>query len=153
MTLRNLTALCALSLGFVGCGNSEEATTGASVQPGSAGPSLSLTLSPVRFGDFDMMAEQRVIRVATTFSRTNYFLDAGTPRGATYEGLMEFGKFVNQRLGTGRLQVHVVVMPIARDELLQAVVDGKADIAQPPTSRSLPRAWNWSTSRTRWRAT
>jgi membrane-bound lytic murein transglycosylase MltF len=116
---------------LMGCGPSEVAPAGArgGQTDGSSPPSLSLSISPVRFGDFDMMTEERVIRAVTTFSDTNYFLDGATPRGATYEGLMEFGNFVNERLGTGRLKVHVVVMPVQRDELFQALVDGKADIA------------------------
>lgn len=79
-------------------------------------------------GDFDGMVERRLVRVATAFSRTNYFLDAGQPRGVTYEGLKEFEKFINTRLGRGRLQVFVLIIPMRRDQLLPALLEGRVDM-------------------------
>ena len=42
---------------------------------------------------------------------------------------MELEKFVNKRLGSGKLKVHVFVVPVARDQLLPALLEGRADIA------------------------
>ncbi len=80
-------------------------------------------------GDFDGMAERRVIRLLTTFSRTSYFLDAGRPRGTTAEAAKMLEDFVNERLGTGRQRVYVVVYPVRRDEIIPALLAGHADIA------------------------
>ena len=41
-------------------------------------------------GDFDKMAEDRVIRVLVAFSKTFYFLDRGRQRGLSYDLLKEF---------------------------------------------------------------
>ncbi len=122
--------LTLLSFTLLACGHAEDGAAAAGEPRDSASASAGiLQLGEPRFGDFGTMVEERVIRVVTTFSRTGYFLDAGTPRGATYEGLMELEKFVNNRLGTGRLEVHVFVVPVARDQLLPALLEGRADIA------------------------
>ena len=39
-------------------------------------------LNKVWTGDLDGMIKRRVIRVATTYNRTNYFIDKGMQRGA-----------------------------------------------------------------------
>jgi len=80
-------------------------------------------------GDFDGMVKRRVIRALVPFSKTFYFLDGPHPRGLTYDGLKEFEKHVNNKLGTRHLKLHVVVIPTARDRLLPDLVAGRGDIA------------------------
>jgi membrane-bound lytic murein transglycosylase MltF len=81
-------------------------------------------------GDLDGMHERRMIRVGTTFSLTHYFLDGATQRGLVYEAMREFEAHVNRELGTPRaLQVRIVFVPMRRDRLLPALVDGHIDIA------------------------
>jgi hypothetical protein len=41
-------------------------------------------------GDIDGMIKRRVIRVATTYNRTHYFIDRGVQRGAVYEAFKLF---------------------------------------------------------------
>ncbi len=80
-------------------------------------------------GDLDGMVKRRAIRVATTYNKTNYFIDMGVQRGAVYEAFKLFEDELNASLKTGNIRVHVVFVPLSRDELLKAVVDGRADIA------------------------
>ena len=80
-------------------------------------------------GDLDGMVKRRYIRVLVTFSRTNYFLDHAEQRGATYEAGKAFEAFLNKRLKTGALVVTVAFIPVRRDRLLQALVEGRGDIA------------------------
>lgn len=80
-------------------------------------------------GDFDGMVERRVIRAVVAVSMTQYFLDGATQRGITYDALQQFEKAINEKLKTGNLKVHVAIIPVARDQLLAAVADGRADIA------------------------
>jgi membrane-bound lytic murein transglycosylase MltF len=80
-------------------------------------------------GDLDGMIARRVIRVVTTYSRTNYFVDKGVQRGATYEAMKAFEDELNARRKTGLLRVHVVVIPVSRDELLPALLAGRGDVA------------------------
>ena len=86
-------------------------------------------LQEPRFGDFDEMAERRIIRAVVAHSKTMFFLDGARPRGLTYEALTRFEEFVNKRMGSGNLKVHVVITPVPRDRLLPALVEGRADIA------------------------
>ena len=80
-------------------------------------------------GDFDGMVERRVIRALVTFSKTFYFLDKADQRGASYEMLKAFEKEINKRLKRRHLKVHVVLIPVPRDALIPALIQGKGDSA------------------------
>jgi membrane-bound lytic murein transglycosylase MltF len=80
-------------------------------------------------GDLDGMIERRLIRVATTYNKTLYFIDKGVQRGAVYEAYKLFEDQLNATLKMKHLRVNVVFIPVSRDELLRAVADGRADIA------------------------
>ena len=95
----------------------------------NAVPAGLLPEAPVWRGDYDQMITRRIIRALVSYSRTHYFVDAGRPRGLAYEALTEFERFVNGRLGSGLLPVHVVIIPVRRDELLPALVEGRGDVA------------------------
>ncbi len=79
-------------------------------------------------GDFDEMIKRRAIRVAVTFNRTHYFIDKGQERGLTYEVLKAFETDLNRDLKTGNLKVHVVILPMSRDQLRPALTSGKVDM-------------------------
>jgi membrane-bound lytic murein transglycosylase MltF len=79
-------------------------------------------------GDFDEMVKRRTIRVAVTFNRTHYFIDRGQERGITYESLKAFENDLNTELKTGNLKVHVVFVPMTREQLAPALASGKVDM-------------------------
>src|SRR5262245_19346492 len=64
-------------------------------------------------GDLDGMLQRRVIRVLTTYSKTNYFVDRGTQRGAVYDGFQLFEADLNKKLENKNIRVHVVFIPVA----------------------------------------
>ena len=78
--------------------------------------------------DFDAMLKRRVIRVGVTFNRTHYFIDQGQERGITFESLKQFENDLNADLKTGNLKVHVVIVPMSRDQLYPALATGKVDM-------------------------
>jgi membrane-bound lytic murein transglycosylase MltF len=80
-------------------------------------------------GDLDGMIAARRIRVLVVYNKTLYFVDRGRQRGVTYDAMRAFEDDVNKRLGTGRLKVQVVFIPVSRDELLPGLVEGRGDIA------------------------
>ncbi len=80
-------------------------------------------------GDFDKMVEKKFIRALVPYSKTFYFLDGATPKGATHDMLKLFEKHLNKKLKTKHLKVHVVVIPTSRDMLIQGLVEGIGDIA------------------------
>jgi membrane-bound lytic murein transglycosylase MltF len=80
-------------------------------------------------GDLDGMIERRVIRLLVTPSRTHYFVDRGTQRGLTYEFGQLFENELNKKLNTGNLRIHVVFIPVAHDQLIPSLLEGRGDIA------------------------
>ena len=80
-------------------------------------------------GDLDRMAKERVIRVLTVYGVGRYYLDGAQEKGITYEWYKQFEDFVNERLGKKHLRVHVVFIPVARDQLIPALISGRGDIA------------------------
>ena len=79
-------------------------------------------------GDLDGMAERRLVRVLTTYSKTQYFIDRGTPRGTAYDQGKLLEEALNKTLAAGRLTVNVQFIPMSRDELLPALLAGKGDV-------------------------
>ena len=80
-------------------------------------------------GDLDGMIKRRMIRALVVYSKTFYFIDRGAPHGTSYDTLTAFEAFLNRKLKRRHLRVHVVFVPVARDELLPALRDGRGDIA------------------------
>lgn len=80
-------------------------------------------------GDFDEMAERRLIRVLVAHSKTYYFLDGARQRGLTYEAFQAFENWLNKELGSGNLKVYIAMIPVSRDRLLRGVAEGLGDIA------------------------
>lgn len=84
--------------------------------------------APIK-ADYDRMIEDRVIRVLAPYSKTFYFFDGATPRGITYELVMQFDKFINEKHKTKTLKIHMIIIPTAREDLIPHLRDGKGDIA------------------------
>jgi hypothetical protein len=131
------------SLSVVGCsGNKDEprpaaapaASAGASDEPlppvayeSSLSETVRANLNKPFKGDLDEMVKRRVVRIGVTFNRTHYFVDKGVQRGAVYE----YGKLMedelNKRRKTGNLKVAFWFVPLPRDQLLPALVDGNVE--------------------------
>jgi membrane-bound lytic murein transglycosylase MltF len=80
-------------------------------------------------GDLDIMAEKRTIRVLTVYGLGRYYLDGAQEKGMTYEWFKMFEDYVNQQAGTKHLKIHVVFIPVARDQLIPGLLSGRGDIA------------------------
>jgi membrane-bound lytic murein transglycosylase MltF len=82
-------------------------------------------------GDLDGMLERRLIRVLILPSRTMYFLERGKPRGMIAEFQAAFEAFINKRFPpqNRHLKTTVAVVPISRDDLMPALLEGRGDIA------------------------
>ena len=85
-------------------------------------------------GDLDGMIERGFIRVLTVYSKTFYFVDKGTQRGMIYDTARLWEQDLNKRLASEgklkgkHLKVRMVVIPVARDKLLPALVAGRGDM-------------------------
>src|SRR6185503_12988671 len=57
-----------------------------------------------------------------------YFIDNGQERGLAYESLKAFETDLNTELKTGNLKVHVIMVPMTREQLYPALASGKVDM-------------------------
>jgi len=80
-------------------------------------------------GDLDAMANRHVVRMLVTFSRTHYFVDRAQQQGIAYDAGKLFEDFLNQRLKTKTVKLHVVFIPVSRDRILTDLAAGRGDIA------------------------
>ncbi len=88
-----------------------------------------ISLDEKWLGDFGGMVKRHEIRVLVVYSKTFYFLDRGRQRGAIYELLKRFEKFINKKLKTKALRLRVLFIPVRRDQLIPWLVAGRGDIA------------------------
>jgi len=80
-------------------------------------------------GDFDVMKERRVIRALVVYNQINFYFDnKGQPRGIVYDALTSFEKFLNRNRGKHQEKIHVLQIPVRRDQLLPYLLNGNADI-------------------------
>ena len=110
--------------------------------------------------DLDGILSKRTLRVLVVPNWTNYFLDRGRERGVTYDSFALFGAFLErtrqrQLKSTsplfsglrGPLKLHVVFVPVSRDQIFQALLDGRGDVAAAnlTITDSRSRAVNFTT--------
>jgi membrane-bound lytic murein transglycosylase MltF len=92
-------------------------------------------------GDLDVIEEQRVIRVLTVYSPGRYYLeDNGTEKGLVKEISGRFEEFIIKRLGRKSVKVHVAIIPMARSQLVPALLAGYGDIINASLSITPERA-------------
>jgi membrane-bound lytic murein transglycosylase MltF len=143
--------LLAASLMLVGCSGKQEAPKPAATAPTATTPTATalepseIPLPPstdiaadlpegVRAvmnepfkGDLDEMVKRRLVRVGVTYGRTNYFVDKGVQRGVAYEYAKLAEDELNKARKTGNLRVIFWCIPLPRNQLLPALLDGKVD--------------------------
>jgi membrane-bound lytic murein transglycosylase MltF len=79
--------------------------------------------------DLPALRERRYIRVLITVNRTNFFLDGARAFGFEHSLLREYETYLNRRVSRRDLRVVLEFIPVARDELIQGLVEGRGDIA------------------------
>ncbi len=79
--------------------------------------------------DFEEMRQNRLIRALVVPSRTNYFFDGAVQRGLSYEALQAFEKQINKGIKEEHLKTHIFYIPVQRDQLIPALLEGRGDIA------------------------
>ena len=89
-------------------------------------------------GDLDGMIERRMIRVLTTPSKTTFFVDRGTQLGLVADVFRLFEDDLNKRLNNKNIQVQVVFVPVAHDDLIPTLLEGRGDVVAAGT---LTTAW------------
>jgi membrane-bound lytic murein transglycosylase MltF len=99
----------------------------APTEKGRLGLELKRVIAPWT-GDLDGMVERRMVRVLTAYSKTQYFVDRGDPRGTAYDQGKLLEEELNKTLAKQGAPISVHFVPLSRSELLPALVEGKGDI-------------------------
>ena len=79
-------------------------------------------------GSWDEIIERRALRVLLPYGGYQFYFDNGRPRGATWEMLAQFERFINDELGRRNVRVYVVPVPVSRDQLIPGLIEGKGDL-------------------------
>jgi membrane-bound lytic murein transglycosylase MltF len=82
-----------------------------------------------RTGDFEDMLERREIRVLVVYNKLMYFLDGPKQRGTTVDSFRNFENFINKKHKLNTRKMNVVFLPVTREELFPALLNGRGDIA------------------------
>jgi membrane-bound lytic murein transglycosylase MltF len=80
-------------------------------------------------GDYDGMVARRQVRVLVVPNKMFYFIDKGRHRGVNVDLFREFETFVNAKAKTGPRTIRVIFVPVPRDRIIPALVEGRGDIA------------------------
>ena len=85
-------------------------------------------LTAAWLGDLGGMAERRVVRTLVVSGGPQFFYYRGKPRGIVAELLVLLQKELNESLGRGLDQIEILPMPVSRDKLIPALLNGNADL-------------------------
>lgn len=82
-------------------------------------------------GDLNTMIKNNIIRVLLVSSKTMYHINKGERSGLFYELMIQFEKHINQhyKLEQKHRKIHVIFIPVLRNELISGLLKGKGDIA------------------------
>lgn len=122
-------ALTTMFISFLALSALGQTTDAPAPQPGNAPYELADITRQKFTGDFDEMIERRYIRVLAPYSKTLYFVDQGTQRGLAYEAFRLWEEDLNKKFKKKNIKIHIVFIPTARDQIIQALLDGRGDIA------------------------
>ena len=78
-------------------------------------------------GDLDGMEKRRVIRILSVYSVGSYYIDQGQEKGLTKELARLFEHFINKRV-QGKQKIYAAIIPVARDQLIPALLAGRGDL-------------------------
>ncbi|MBW1818944.1 MAG: transporter substrate-binding domain-containing protein [Deltaproteobacteria bacterium] len=79
--------------------------------------------------DLPEMKKRGFIRALVTFSKTDFFLTDGRPRGLQTEYLQQYEKILNKGLGKRERRTGIVYIPVPFNRLIPALTAGEGDIA------------------------
>lgn len=89
----------------------------------------SLGLGEVHFGDLDTMLMRREIRALVPYNQTYYFIDGSERRGIAFESLSLFERKLKRKYKNKAPSLNLLFIPVTRDQLIPALVDGYGDVA------------------------
>lgn len=80
-------------------------------------------------GDFDGIVERGFVRLLTVYNPIFFAYDGVQTKGLTVDVAQAFEEYLVKELGQKTGAMNVIIIPVARDDLLPYLVTGKGDIA------------------------
>lgn len=80
-------------------------------------------------GDLDALEERRVVRILTVYGPGRFHLEEGRGQGIVAELAARYEEHLNKQLDRNHVKVFTLVIPVARDQLIPALLNGRGDIA------------------------
>ena len=77
----------------------------------------------------EIQQTRRRVRVLVSYSKTNFFVAQGHPRGFEYELLHEYERFINREVSRKGIKTKVVFVALPFDQLIPALLEGRGDVA------------------------
>jgi membrane-bound lytic murein transglycosylase MltF len=121
------------------CAAAIVAATPAAAQPTKpatkAAATARATIAEPYKGDLDGMIQRRLVRILVPYSKTYYFVDRANQRGMAHDVARIMEDDLNKKLAADKkakakhVRVHVVLVPVKREEFIPALRDGRGDIA------------------------
>lgn len=109
-------------------GTASAAPVEAQAPPPMQIPSILDEMVAPHTGDLDEIVARRQVRVLTVVNRTQFFFDGPNQRGPVAEGIVQFERWLNEKLKTPKnLRIHAIVVPVRRDQLIPALLEGRGD--------------------------
>jgi len=127
---KNRCLIAAVFFGTAIASTSALAQPSQSKTPHSQSAAPALQLKPWS-GDLDGMLKRRFLRALVASSKTQYYVVNGVQHGSSYEFLKAFEQWVNQKYPPKdkNLRLHVVFVPVPRDQILARLNEGRGDLA------------------------
>src|SRR3972149_4382139 len=122
-------AVLTATLLFLAAGAGAQAPAEPAAPSGQAGHALPDVPAKKWTGDLDGMIKRRQIRILVPYSKTFYFVDRGTQRGLAHDVGRLFEEDLNKQLKSKHVRVHVLFVPVARDEIIPGLLEGRGDVA------------------------
>ena len=90
-------------------------------------------------GDLDGMETRRIVRILTVYGPGRFYLDGAVGRGIVAEMSNRFEEHLNKKLGRGHVKIQVVNIPVARDQLIPALLSGYGDLISADLTKTNER--------------
>ena len=79
-------------------------------------------------GDLDGIAQRGMVRLLTPLDRTFYYFDGPRDKGLTCELAKKLEESLKNRPGGAGQNIRVVIVPMRRDQLVPALLNGRGDV-------------------------
>ena len=90
------------------------------------------------------MITRRQIRSLTAYSKTYHFVNRAVQRGVAYDPGQLLEADLNKTLKAKHVRVRVLMVPVNRDELIPALLEGRGDVAMANLTITPERLSRWT---------